>query len=264
MGLLRRWGCEVTVVSNGIEALEALEVSIPDLILMDVQMPEMDGLEATERIRRDPRFSSISILALTAHVLPEERQKCKDAGMDDYVPKPFKPGELRERVEYWAREKRAPEQSREGKPVERDPVEGEPQGPPVQGAQDPSAEAPEGQLPEGDPVRLEEFRASMRDAGIESVVDVAVQAYFDETPRRMNALEAAVEAGDWKAVEREAHGIKSGSRNLRADRFGDLLEEVEQAGRDGRGADVRAVFPELRRAYQQVMDYLKEQGSASE
>ena len=264
MGLLRRWGCEVTVVSNGIEALEALEASIPDLILMDVQMPEMDGLEATERIRRDPRFSSIPILALTAHVLPEERQKCKDAGMDDYVPKPFKPGELRERVEYWAREKRAPEESGEGKPGEREPVEGEPQGPPVQGAQAPSAEAPEGQLPEGDPVRLEEFRSSMRDAGIESVVDVAVQAYFDETPGRMNALEAAVEAGDWKAVEREAHGIKSGSRNLRADHFGDLLEEVEQAGRDERGAEVRAVFPDLRRAYQQVMDYLKEQGSASE
>ena len=66
-------------------------------------MPEMDGLEATERIRKDSRFSSIPILALTAHVLPEERKKCEDAGMDDYVPKPFKPGELRERVEFWAR-----------------------------------------------------------------------------------------------------------------------------------------------------------------
>jgi len=83
MGLLKRWGCEVTVVGNGIEALEALKVSIPELILMDVQMPEMDGLEATRKIRKDPRFSSIPILALTAHVLPEERQKCKDAGMDD-------------------------------------------------------------------------------------------------------------------------------------------------------------------------------------
>ncbi len=65
-------------------------------------MPEMDGLEATQRIRSDPRFDSVPILALTAHVLPEERQRCKDAGMDDYVPKPFKPGELRERVEFWA------------------------------------------------------------------------------------------------------------------------------------------------------------------
>jgi len=179
--------------------------------------------------------------------------------MDDYVPKPFKPGELRERVEYWAREKRVSEEPGEGEPGER-----EPQGPPVQGSQDPLAEAPEGQLPEGAPVRLEEFRAAMRDAGIESVVDAAVEAYFAETPRRMKALEAAVEAGDWKAVEREAHGIKSGSKNLRADHFGNLLEEMEQAGRDGREADVRDALPDLRRAYQQVMDYLKGQGPASE
>ena len=82
IGLLERWGCIVRVAENGVEALEALEERLPDLILMDVQMPEMDGLEATERIRADSRFSSIPILALTAHVLPEERKKCEDAGMD--------------------------------------------------------------------------------------------------------------------------------------------------------------------------------------
>jgi len=104
----------------------------------------------------------------------------------------------------------------------------------------------------------------MREAGIESVVDAAVEAYVGETPRRMEALEAAVEAGDWKAVEREAHGIKSGSKNLRADHFGRLLEEVEEAGREGREADIKAAFPELRTAFQQVMDFLNEQGSAPE
>jgi len=259
MGLLKRWGCEVTVVGNGIEALEALKVSIPELILMDVQMPEMDGLEATRKIRKDPRFSSIPILALTAHVLPEERQKCKDAGMDDYVPKPFKPGELRERVEHWARERlgmgEAKESNAEGReaPVTRD---AEP------GAAEP--EAAEEQDSSSPPVLLEEFRATMREAGIESVVDAAVEAYVGETPRRMEALEAAVEAGDWKAVEREAHGIKSGSKNLRADHFGRLLEEVEEAGREGREADIKAAFPELRTAFQQVMDFLNEQGSAPE
>ena len=248
MGLLERWGCDVTVVANGIEALQSLEQSIPDLVLMDVQMPGMDGLEATERIRRDPRFSSIPILALSAHVLPEERQKCKDVGMDDYVPKPFKPGELRERVEFWAQEAQA-----------RDPKAFQ-----AEELQSPSAEAPGKQLPEETPVFLEEFRTAMRAAGIESVVDAAVEAYLAETPGRMNALEEAVAAGDWKAVGREAHGIKSGSRNIRADHFGSLLEEVERAGNDGREADLRAALPDLRATFLQVMGYLKEQGSSSE
>jgi HPt (histidine-containing phosphotransfer) domain-containing protein len=80
----------------------------------------------------------------------------------------------------------------------------------------------------------------------------------------MESLAGAVEAEDWKGVEREAHGIKSGSRNIRADHLGTLLERMEQAGKDGRGEDVRAAFPQLTEAFQQVMDYLKEQGSSAE
>jgi HPt (histidine-containing phosphotransfer) domain-containing protein len=91
-----------------------------------------------------------------------------------------------------------------------------------------------------------------------------VEAYLSETPDRMRALETAVEAGDMKAVEREAHGIKSGSRNLRADRFAQLLEELELAGKEDRRADVEAALPTLRRMFDQVMDYLEKEGSAPE
>jgi HPt (histidine-containing phosphotransfer) domain-containing protein len=104
----------------------------------------------------------------------------------------------------------------------------------------------------------------MREAGIESVVDAAVEAYLSETPTRMAALEAAVDAGDMKAVQREAHGIKSGSRNLRADGFAELLERMEVAGKEGRGADVVAALPELKEVFGQVMDYLTTQGPDSE
>ena len=114
------------------------------------------------------------------------------------------------------------------------------------------------------PVLLDRFRAAMREAGIESVVDAAVEAYLSETPKRMAALEAAVEAGDMKAAQREAHGIKSGSRNLRADYFAELLEGMELAGREGRDEDVAAAMPELKGVFGQVMDYLKRQGSKSE
>ncbi|NNM03737.1 MAG: response regulator [Gemmatimonadetes bacterium] len=261
MGLLQRWGCEVRVVANGLEALEALEEELPDLILMDVQMPEMDGLEATQKIRRDTRFSAIPIVALTAHVLPEERQRCEDVGMDDYVPKPFKPGELRERVEHWAQKTRGPEGAGQVASGASDAAEstGEPE---LLG--DPQESDAAGVTTGEAPVLLEEFRAAMRDAGIESVVDAAVDAYLQETPGRMDALETAVAAEDWKGVEREAHGIKSGSRNIRADHFGALLESVEEAGREERGDAVKAVIPELRTAFHQVIAYLKEQGSSAE
>ena len=77
------------------------------------------------------------------------------------------------------------------------------------------------------------------------------------------ALEEALAAGDLRAVEREAHGLKSGSTNIRADHFGKLLEEVEQAGKAGLEADVRAAFPDLRAAFRQVLHFLNEHGSSS-
>lgn len=234
LGLLNRWGCKVTLVSNGVEALASLEERTPDLILMDVQMPELDGLETTKRIRGDNRFASIPILALTAHVLPEERQMCEDVGMNDYVPKPFKPGELKERVVYWAREKRGPEPPRTAEEAVHDLSKAE-----------------------GPPVFLDEFREAMKDAGIESVVGAAVDAYLLETPGRMEALDKAVMDGDMVGVEREAHGMKSASKNIRADHFAHLLQMMETAGQEGRTENVRAMYPSLKSAFEGVLDFLK-------
>lgn len=96
----------------------------------------------------------------------------------------------------------------------------------------------------------------MREAGIESVVEAALGAYLQETPRRMEALESAVAARDMEAVEREAHGMKSGSRNLRAHQLAILLEAMENAGREGREADVHATFPRVKSEFQAVMAFL--------
>lgn len=81
-------GFEVRTAHNGIEALQLAEADPPDLILMDVQMPVMDGLEATRRLRADPRFANVPIIMLTALVMPGDRQKCLDAGATDYMSKP--------------------------------------------------------------------------------------------------------------------------------------------------------------------------------
>jgi PAS domain S-box-containing protein len=87
--VLARLGYQIDLAKNGVEALQAVQTNDYDLILMDIQMPEMDGLMATKLIRQNPENSHLRIVAMTANVLPEDRQACFDAGMDDYISKPI-------------------------------------------------------------------------------------------------------------------------------------------------------------------------------
>ncbi len=92
--ILSRLGCQVDCARDGLEALEYIEKNAYDIILMDVQMPRMNGLEAAERIRQDTRFDTVPIVALTAHILSEEIEKCYAAGMQSHVLKPISPEAL--------------------------------------------------------------------------------------------------------------------------------------------------------------------------
>jgi two-component system sensor histidine kinase/response regulator len=101
MGLLRTRGYVADVVSNGCEALVALEARTYDMVLMDVQMPEIDGLEATAAIRAKEKVSGahLTVIAVTAYAMPEDRQRCLDAGMDGYLSKPILSHELFETID---------------------------------------------------------------------------------------------------------------------------------------------------------------------
>jgi PAS domain S-box-containing protein len=94
-------GVTTSVASDGKQALEALEHELPDAVLMDVQMPEMDGFEATRLIRRDPRFDQLPVIAMTAHALKGDRERCIDAGMNDYLTKPIDPDKLFATLATW-------------------------------------------------------------------------------------------------------------------------------------------------------------------
>jgi two-component system, cell cycle response regulator DivK len=85
---------EITEAENGEEALAAIAKQRPDLILMDIQLPIMDGYTATIKIKADPALRSIPIIAVTSHALDGEEKKARAAGCDDYVPKPFSPRQL--------------------------------------------------------------------------------------------------------------------------------------------------------------------------
>lgn len=92
--IFKKMGYEIDIVENGMEAVEKSSKFTYDIIFMDVQMPEMDGLQATQAIKSSMQADSPVIIAMTANAMPEDRQKCIDAGMDDYLSKPFKPAEL--------------------------------------------------------------------------------------------------------------------------------------------------------------------------
>jgi signal transduction histidine kinase/CheY-like chemotaxis protein len=100
-GMLSKLGCVVTVAAHGAESLDLLERSSFDLVLMDCNMPVMDGYEASRQIRRSGRWPDLPIVALTANAMPEERERCRAAGMSDYLAKPFRREELAALLDLW-------------------------------------------------------------------------------------------------------------------------------------------------------------------
>ncbi|WQG59921.1 response regulator [Pseudomonas sp. RTB3] len=100
-GILSKLGCEVVVSGHGADALERLEHQTFDLVLMDCNMPVMDGYEASRQIRQSGRWQQLPIIALTANAMPEEREHCRAAGMSDYLAKPFRREELISLLDKW-------------------------------------------------------------------------------------------------------------------------------------------------------------------
>lgn len=100
-GMLSKLGCEVIVAAHGGEALTFLEEQRFDMVLMDCNMPVMDGYEASRQIRRSGRWPDLPIVALTANALSEERERCRAAGMNDYLAKPFRREELNALLDLW-------------------------------------------------------------------------------------------------------------------------------------------------------------------
>ncbi len=96
--MLAGTGYEIIEAENGEQALAAIAKARPDLILMDIQLPVMDGYTATRRIKADPALRSIPIIAVTSYALSGEEKKAREAGCDDYIPKPYSPRELLAKV----------------------------------------------------------------------------------------------------------------------------------------------------------------------
>lgn len=196
--LLDQLGYRADVASNGLEALEALELQPYDVVLMDVQMPELDGLDASRRIcERWPAQVRPRIIAMTANAMPEDREACFAAGMDDYVAKPIRPNELGEALSR-AR--------------------------PLSDTRTASTEDAGTRL---DASAIESLRELDGDGFLAEVIDT----FLSDAPALVATLRTAYEQGDTDGLRRAAHTLKSNGQTFGAERFSELCRELERRAR---------------------------------
>lgn len=228
--LLRQLGYRADVVANGIEAVEAAQRQPYDLVLMDVQMPEMDGLEATRRIRADEDGVQPRIVAMTAAAMQDDQQECLEAGMDDYLAKPVEVKDLIGVLKETTPRGRA---ERTGvAPSSASPAHGS-------GGIDPSAfnsfQADIGEH-DGDFVRelIDDYIQSAREA-------IATMRQFAE----MLASEGADASPPAQVLERAAHNLKSSSQTIGAMELGTTCARIEALANRGALAHALALVPDL-------------------
>jgi PAS domain S-box-containing protein len=245
--LLERMGYRADIAANGLEVLEALQRQHYDIILMDVQMPEMDGLEACRIIGKEwPPEQRPRIVAMTANAMQGDREECLAAGMDDYLTKPIQVKALQEVLEragLWAkRRSQSLEQLVEvgastGK-VERQVLLG----------------------PVLDPAVLSELR-QLQGEGEPDIVQELAQAFQVETPPLLEALRKAVAEGKPEQLKRAAHNLKGSSNNLGARTMAALSAELEALGKNGTVEGAAELSTRLEREYQRVCEALAVEGA---
>jgi CheY-like chemotaxis protein/HPt (histidine-containing phosphotransfer) domain-containing protein len=225
--VLQKLGYRAEVTANGLETLQALEREPYDVVLMDVQMPTMDGLEATRRIhQRWPEGRRPHIIAATASAMAEEREACLAAGMDDYLSKPIRVEEL-------------------AAALRRCHPRTAPQPPAPAGGSGESAQVPPGREPQGQPPVAGVLHPPALERLMETIGDdlslltALIDTFLSDAPRLVEAARRGLERGQTDEVRRAAHTLKSNGATFGATRFSELSRQLESLARSGtlEGAD---------------------------
>jgi PAS domain S-box-containing protein len=240
VGILERFGLKVDLAANGVEAIKALEAVAYDLVLMDVQMPLMDGFQAA-RIVRDPlshvRDHQIPIIAMTAYALRGDREKCLQAGMDDHLTKPIEVTTLVAALEKWLKPRGQSWQSGEGRAQEK---------------LTPS-------------IRQAEAPVFDRGALMDRVLNdpelgrVVIEGFLGDLPGQIEKLQRYASAGEVNHVEQQAHKIKGAAATMGAEALRAVVSAVEQAGKAGDLALVLARMKELDAPIAELTKALKDE-----
>ena len=261
-GILARMGMHMDVVENGGDAIQALRRRSYDLVLMDVQMPGMDGLEATQRIR-DPetgaRNPDIPIIALTAHAMEGDRERCLRAGMSDYLSKPVTLTALETALEKWLPGRPAPDpsdDSAEQPSTEPDPSDDSAEQPSTE--PEPSGDSAEQPSTEPEPPVFDEAVMVRRLMGDRTLVKEVVRVFLDHIPRRIGELEGCLSAQDVPSAQLQAHTIKGACANVGAESIRAVAEAMENAVAEGNLATAEARLPDLKAGFERLKEKMEE------
>lgn len=207
ISILGKLGYSADTVANGQEAVEALEMISYDVVLMDCQMPEMDGYEATGEIR-NPNSKvtdhKVPVIAMTANAMQGDREKCLEAGMDDYLTKPVKPQELSDMLEKWI-------------------------------AKQDSSRPKQATVQDVEPMEDVFDRAGLLDRlmGDEDLAKEILGGFLEDVPRKVTALKEALDKSDAPSVQLQAHTLKGTSANIGAVALQEVANQIEIAGETG-------------------------------
>ena len=232
-GILKKCECDVTEAENGRVALEVLETKSFDCVFMDVQMPEMDGLEATRRIRADGRWKDLPIVAMTAHAMKGDHDRCLEAGMNDYVMKPVTVDKVKAMVEKWA----SSDASSQDSTVPRDASWG-------------AASNVDQQ-----PIDIENALDQL--GGDRELFDDVVRAFVGTIPELLGELRSACNHTDGHQLQAAAHSLRGAAANICAEPTRQAALRLEQMGTQADLGNCEAALAELESHLERLQEFVK-------
>nr|WP_320016212.1 response regulator [uncultured Desulfobacter sp.] len=234
-GILEKFGYYVDAVANGIEAVRSLEKIPYDLVLMDLQMPELDGLEATRMIRNATSkviHPNIPVIAMTANAMAGDREKCLNAGMNDYISKPVDPIILAEKIEKWINRIQSRNQEQ------------------------PTVDQKKDAKHEPGTFNPEELMATLMED--RQLIVSAINSFLAEMPEQIHMLRELIKQGQAQQGGAQAHKIKGASGYVAAGAFQKIALKMEQAGKAGDLRGLEQLLPEIVEQFSRLKSDLEE------
>ena len=242
--MLKKLGLRWQLANNGAEAVELVQQCEFDLVLMDCQMPVMDGYRATRLIRELPegRCAQLPIIALTANTMQGDEQKCMDAGMNAFLAKPYTLATLRAQLVRWLPHRRPPE-ARDAQHHDRQAASLLP--------------APPAESPAINPAVLDTLR-ELDEAGGTDLAREIFSSFLETAEHGLAQVQAAIQTGDAKGLGHAAHALKSSTANVGAQTLSGCYRELERLGRESRIEEARALLAQTQREHRRAVAQLNE------